>query len=179
MRRCILVVAREVALRAELTRLLMAAGHQVEIAEGDKRAREVLADGNVGMALLATKGFAGRGAALMRQFDQAGVRTILLTEQPANIDCQGKQPNDSPIRLCLPLDRDPVLAQVAAVLDTDTSGEASAAPALEITRFDGLTLDIDGRSVFGVAGREMPLARLEFALLVVFAQQPGRALSRN
>jgi hypothetical protein len=42
MRRCILVVAQEVMLRSTLARWLMSAGYSVELAEGKRRAREVI-----------------------------------------------------------------------------------------------------------------------------------------
>jgi two-component system torCAD operon response regulator TorR len=156
----------------------MAAGHRVEIAEGDKRVREVLAGGDVEIALLATEGFPAGGAPLMWELGEAGAKVILLSERPEAIG-RAVRPHDSAIRLSLPLDRKLVLARVAAILEAG-AGRRSAPPlAAEITRFDGLTLDIGGRSAFDTAGQEVPLTRSEFALLAVFAQQPGRALSRD
>src|SRR5260370_40007122 len=99
MRRCVLVVARDVALRAELARLLMGAGHRVEIAEGDKRAREVLAGGDVEIALLATEGFAAGGPPLRRELGEAGVKTILLSERPEEIGRGVGPPLNSAVRL--------------------------------------------------------------------------------
>jgi DNA-binding response OmpR family regulator/class 3 adenylate cyclase/predicted ATPase len=179
MRRCILVVAQDVALRAELARLLMSAGHWVEIAEGEKRAREVLAGGDVGIAMLAPEEFGAGGRPLMRLLDEAGVMTMLLSGRPEETGRRVGPPLNSAIRLSLPLDSGLVLAQVAAVLDAVTSAASPPTLAPAITHFDGLTLDIEGRSAFDAAGREVPLTRLEFILLAVFAQQPGRVLSRD
>ena len=174
MRRCILVVARDVALRAELARLLMRAGHRVEVAESDKHARDVLAGGDVGVALLSPEGFGAGGPLLMREFGEAGVKTIVLSERPEQFD-RGARSIHSAIWLPLPLDMQLVLSEVAAVLDTVKSGEAEP----EVICFDGLTLNIQGRFALDAAGREVALTRLEFALLAVFARQPARALSRD
>jgi DNA-binding response OmpR family regulator len=158
MRRRILVVARDVALRAELARLLMGVGYRVDIAEGDKHAREVLAGGDVGMALLAPEGLASGGPLLVRELDEREVKIILLSERPGEIDPEMRPPLASAITL--PLDRQLVLSEVATALDAVTAAE----PTPEVARFDGLTLDIRGRSAFDATGREIALTRLEFAL---------------
>jgi DNA-binding response OmpR family regulator/class 3 adenylate cyclase/predicted ATPase len=157
----------------------MGAGHRVEVAESDKHAREVLAGGDVAIALLATQGLGGARMALIRELHGAGVKTILLSERPEEIGSGVRPPLNPAIGLSLPLDREVVLTAVATVLDAVTTGVSASTLAPEITRFEGLTLDIEGRSAFDAAGRELPLTRLEFALLAVFARQPGRALSRD
>jgi len=53
MQHCILVVARDVTLRSTLARWLMPAGYFVELAESDRRAREVLANHQVALTILA------------------------------------------------------------------------------------------------------------------------------
>jgi DNA-binding NtrC family response regulator len=100
MRRCILVVARDVALRAELARLLMGAGYRVEIAEGEKRAREVLAGGDVGIALLAAERFDAGGPPLMQELNEIGIKTILLSERPEEINPRVRPPSIP--RSCFP-----------------------------------------------------------------------------
>lgn len=177
MRRCVLVVAQDVALRAELARLLMGVGYRVEIeiAEGDKHALEVLVGGDVGIALLATEGLDAGGQLLMRALGEAGVKTILLGARPDEIDRERSRRATPATRLPLPLDGQLILSELETALDAVTSDE----PRPEFTRFDGLTLDVGGRSVSDAAGRELPLTRLEFALLAAFARQPGRALSRD
>jgi hypothetical protein len=50
MRHCISVVARDVMLRSTLARWLMSAGYSVELAEGERRAREVLAHHRVALS---------------------------------------------------------------------------------------------------------------------------------
>ena len=56
MRHRILVVAQDVMLRSTLARWLMSAGYRVELAEGERRAREVLAHHRVALTILARDG---------------------------------------------------------------------------------------------------------------------------
>jgi DNA-binding NtrC family response regulator len=53
MRHRILVAAEDVTLRSTLARWLMPAGYFVELAETDRRAREVLADGRMALTIVA------------------------------------------------------------------------------------------------------------------------------
>ena len=53
------------------------------------------------------------------------------------------------------------------------------APPREILRFDGWTLDVDGRRLTDPSGSETPLSAGEFALLTEFARRPRRVLSRD
>jgi DNA-binding NtrC family response regulator len=53
MRHRILVVAEDVTLRSTLARWLMPAGYFVELAETDRRAREVLADQRMALTIVA------------------------------------------------------------------------------------------------------------------------------
>jgi DNA-binding NtrC family response regulator len=53
MRHRILVVAQDVMLRSTLARWLISAGYSVELAEGERRAREVLAHHRIALTILA------------------------------------------------------------------------------------------------------------------------------
>jgi predicted ATPase/class 3 adenylate cyclase len=52
-------------------------------------------------------------------------------------------------------------------------------PANERWRFEGFTLDLASRALSEASGKEVPLRRSEFALLLAFLRAPGRALSRE
>jgi DNA-binding response OmpR family regulator len=43
----------------------------------------------------------------------------------------------------------------------------------------GLTLHVAGRALLDAEGRDVPLTRAEFALLLAFVRAPGRVLSRD
>ena len=57
--------------------------------------------------------------------------------------------------------------------DTVPAGRA------ELLRFEGLTVDLAGRTLSGADGREIFLTHAEFELLCVLARSRGRALSRD
>ena len=52
MRHRILVVAQDVTLRSTLARWLVAAGYLVELAENDRRAREILANQRMALTIV-------------------------------------------------------------------------------------------------------------------------------
>ena len=64
MKRRILVVAEDASLRAMLARALLQAGQAVELAEGARRAREVIAQDDVALAIVAPHGMGAAGVAL-------------------------------------------------------------------------------------------------------------------
>jgi TolB-like protein/DNA-binding winged helix-turn-helix (wHTH) protein/tetratricopeptide (TPR) repeat protein len=49
----------------------------------------------------------------------------------------------------------------------------------EVLYFESNTLDVDGRCLRDSNGQEVPLTRSEFSLLLAFARNPGRVLSRD
>ena len=58
-------------------------------------------------------------------------------------------------------------------------GQPIPDPAVQSIRFDGLTVDLEGRTLHDAEGRELALTRSEFDLLAAFLRAPGRALSRD
>lgn len=82
-----------------------------------------------------------------------------------------------------PFDLRELLARIKAVLRRLQPAEAArAAPppaAPERLRFAGWTLELAARRLSATDGRDVPLTTGEFELLRVFAQNPGRVLSRD
>lgn len=60
-----------------------------------------------------------------------------------------------------------------------TTLDKSASDAFEHQRFGDFVLDVAGCTLTGAGGREVPLRRSEFALLLAFLRAPGRVLSRD
>src|SRR5215471_15607734 len=77
MRHGILVVAQDVMLRSTLARWLMSAGYSVEVAENERRAREVLTDHNVALTILA----AGGSVAVAFGLEGSCGKRIVVTDQ--------------------------------------------------------------------------------------------------
>jgi two-component system phosphate regulon response regulator OmpR len=55
----------------------------------------------------------------------------------------------------------------------------AATPAAPRLRIGHCALDLDARRLFDASGHEVPLTAMEFDLLKVFADHPGKALSRD
>src|SRR5262249_31523336 len=78
MRRCILVVAQQIELRARIARVLQSAGYAVELAESQKRALELAAGGQIEAAIIV---LSTDLASLSQELRDKVPRTILLGHQ--------------------------------------------------------------------------------------------------
>jgi DNA-binding response OmpR family regulator len=167
----ILVVANDAGFRATLARCLIAAGYSVELAEGAKHARRVLAHERIGLAIVASDQRDGNDVA--RELRPAVDRLILVTS-----------PTDSSMRqavradgyLSWPLREEDVLAQIDAAFRIETK-PAEAAP--ELLRFNGYTLDTVAGSCLDASGCVVALTRAELTLLLSLARRLGRVVSRD
>jgi len=171
----ILVVASDAGLRASLARSLSAAGYAVEVAEGAKRAREVLARRDIALTVLSSECLGNADLEPARQ--AAASKLIVIAERGDEIPRLAESTAAAHAYIARPLNEGDVLAQIEAALQPN--GSESAPPRSEVLRFSGLTIDVRGHAAFDAGGREVPLTRAEFALLLVFARHPGRALSRD
>jgi two-component system phosphate regulon response regulator OmpR len=81
-----------------------------------------------------------------------------------------------------PFDPRELLARVKSVLrrtQARPGAEAAGAAAAPRVRFGRCQLDLASRQLFDGDGREIPITAMEFDLLKVFADHPGKALSRD
>jgi DNA-binding response OmpR family regulator len=142
MRHRILVVAEDVTLRSTLARWLMPAGYFVELAETDRRAREVLADGRMALTIVAP-------SAGVPMFDpgENGGKLIIATERPHDPGRLSRSAPGADAYLSIPLDQQEVLARVESVLRPSSNAKDAALQAPEILSFDGFTIDLAGRSL--------------------------------
>ncbi len=174
----ILVVASDAQLRATLARWLMSAGYGVELAEGLRRARDVLTSGDIALAIvvpdrLATAGDPDPIRALR---DSVPHLIAIGDEAQAAIDA-----NASPIKLDLaastPSAQHDLLERVRAQLQDRSAPPDKAEPLL--LRFADYALDAGGRTLRNRDGQDIPLTAAEFSMLLALARQAGRVLSRD
>ena len=83
-----------------------------------------------------------------------------------------------------PFDPRELLARVKSVLRRTQSRPAAEAPVAanpqaERVHFGRCRLDLGSRQLFDAGGQEIPITSMEFDLLKVFADHPGKALSRD
>src|SRR5215813_4900697 len=81
MRHRILVVAQDVVLRSTLARWLMSAGYSVELAESERRARQVLAHNQIALTILER----GRSGAFALNSDQCCGKWIFVSEPSQDV----------------------------------------------------------------------------------------------
>ena len=170
----ILIVSEDASLRAMLARWLLAAGYAVELAESPRHAQEVVAKESLNLALvdqhLADADFAGE---LVRQ-----IKRVIMIAQPAPAGGARSDPSvRSDACLAWPCSELDLLKKVRSELESGPTVAVEDGP--QRLRFEGYTLDAEARSCLDAAGREVTLTRAEFSLLLAFARQPGRVLSRD
>lgn len=176
MKKLVLVVARETALRAKIARLLQPAGYAVELAANEKRALELTVSEGMDAAIVATDaGLAGL-AFVLRLSDRVP-SLIVLVERPDDIVRLSRSLPGADVHLSQPLNEQKLLDRLAEVMPPAEVDEiAKAAGAL---RMRGCKIDAAGRTFVHADGRETALTRAEFSLLMTFARSPGRVLSRD
>jgi class 3 adenylate cyclase/DNA-binding response OmpR family regulator len=171
----VLVVAHDVTLRSTLARWLISHGYIVELAENERRAREVLANHRVALTILQR----ARGGAPMLDLVNSLGKTIVVAETPRDAATLGSSSPAADGNLSVALDEREVLAAVRSVLQPQHDDEEKAPRPAEMLCFDRFSVDLAGHSLLDVEGSEVPLTRSEFALLVALARHPGRVLSRD
>ncbi len=174
MKKRVLVVGDDAALRATLARWLIAAGYSVELAESAKHARRVVANERIELAIVAQEQPDRHEFAC--DLRAAVDRLILVTAPADDISLTAGEAVPADGYIARPLREDDVLAQIDAVLKADASA-AETAP--EVLRFAGYTLDVVRRTCLDASGRVVALTRAELTLLLSLARRPGRAVSRD
>lgn len=167
----ILIAATDADLRGILARWLMASGYGVELAESPKRAREVVATEPIALAIVAPHGL---GEDLPRELGNL-VGAVLIIQENAGDETAAGAAEGSIVK---PLRQDEVLARVKAALPPPVSETTEAVPD-DVLQFEGYVLDVAGRACRDERGRDVPLTRAEFTLLVTLARQPGRVFARD
>jgi two-component system OmpR family response regulator len=173
----ILVVADDAPMRATLARWLLTAGYAVELAESPRRAREVIADAGISLAIVAPVGLGAAGVELAHDLASQVEHVIVIGEATDAAGAPVEPPIRSDARFSMPLGELDVLAKVRSALSAAPIREAQAGP--QLLAFEGFTLDAGGRTCVDANGQEVTLTRAEFSLLLAFGRQPGRVLSRD
>jgi class 3 adenylate cyclase/DNA-binding response OmpR family regulator len=171
MRKCVLVAAQQMELRAQIARMLQSNGYAVELACSQKRALELAARGQIEAAIVV---------------DLAGLVQTLGDKVPRTIDLRADEiirpshslqgPDPFPVQV---LDEGKLLQELGRLMASSVSGAGETAPAPRILRIGNCRLDLAGRSFVHSNGREVQLTRCETALLAAFVGSPCRVLSRD
>jgi DNA-binding response OmpR family regulator len=167
MRSRILIVGRDVALRAHLARLLRSAGHSVELAEGSAHARRVGLKG-IALTIVATADPEAEPSTLVDSLRTAtGKAVLVVAGSGSRLKVIPKAIDAS--------DETEILARVNDALAPVVKADEAATVLL----FANSRLDLAGQSLVAESGKEILLTRLEYRLLHEFVRRPGRVLSRD
>jgi DNA-binding response OmpR family regulator len=175
MKQRILVVAEDAPVRATIARWLMAAGYAVELAESPKRAREVIENETVALGIVAPQRLGAEGRDLARELRGSIGRLIVVTEPSAEAGSESAEAIESDGAISKPLNEAEVLEKVRRALPNQPKEEAPA----DIRHFGPYILDAGARQCRTQDGQDVPLTRGEFAMLLEFARQNGRVVSRD
>lgn len=177
----ILVVEDEPQLRTLLRNMLELEGYAVSEAATGKQMLTVLENSRVSLVTLDLNLAGEDGLALAREVRARG-RTpiIMITAKATDIDKVVGLEIGADDYITKPFNVREVLARVRAVLRrSDSPGPMTKAAGQEKFAFGGCVLDSAMREFRTAEGERVELTSAEFNLLMIFATQPARVLSRD
>lgn len=171
----ILLVASDAQLRATIARWLMSAGYAVELAESLRRARDVLANVEIALAIIAPEGLntEGETQSLLR----GSVRHLITIGDQAHGAIEAAPPSELDVFISAPSAQQDLLGRVSAALEAVPAAPSPDEPSL--FQFEGYTLDASKRTLRHADRQDIVLTRAEFAILLALVRQGGRVLSRD
>src|SRR5262249_29738199 len=174
-KRCILVVAQQIELRARIARVLQSAGYAVELAGSQKRALELATGGQIEAAIVVpSTDLAG----LERELRDKVPRTIILGHRTDEVLRQDHSVREADALSVQDLDEQKLLDQLGRPPASPGSAGCETAPA-PVLKIKDCKLDLCDHTFVDGNGREVHLTRAETALLTAFVGNPCRVLSRD
>lgn len=159
-------------------------GFNITQASGGEALRD-LADNAVFDAVILDISMPGEDGLSLARFlrERGGVGIIMLTASGETVDRIVGLEMGADDYLAKPVDLRELLARLKAVLRRMSSQNApqavgGAKPA-GVIKFGECQLDLDGYKLMGADGGEIAITAMEFSLLKVFAEHPGRVLNRD
>ena len=186
---CVLVVDDDASLREMLAEYLGSHGFSVSVAPDGEAMRAEIERVAPDVVLLDLRLPREDGLSLARYLrEHYDIGIIMVTGSGEVVDRIVGLEVGADDYVTKPFDPRELLARVKSVMRRMQARPAPAAlaepgaaprdPAVRI-RFGRCQLDADARQLFDAQGREIPLTAMEFDLLKVFADHPGKALSRD
>ncbi|HZT90010.1 MAG TPA: AAA family ATPase [Stellaceae bacterium] len=158
-----------------MARAVRRAGYGVEIAEGPRKAREVVGAAKIDLAVVVSAQLGANGAELVDELHEA-VGKVIVARDGGAAKPNGAAFRPGALELADPRDESELIQRIGQAL-------VPAAPDDDeeqlLLRFEDWTLDPEGRTVRDAAGRLVALTAHEFDLLLHFVRNPGRARSRE
>ena len=178
----VLVVDDDRSIREMLEEYLSSEGYQVVTAEDGAAMREVIERSAPDLVLLDLKLPQEDGLSLARYLrERYDVGIIMVTGAGGVVDRIVGLEVGADDYVAKPFDPRELLARIKSVMRRMHARPASPARSGErsLVPFGSCRLDLESHQLFDGDGAEIPITSMEFDLLKVFVENPGKALSRD
>jgi len=178
----VLVVDDDRSIREMLAEYLSSSGYEVVLAEDGTAMRSELEQAAPDLVLLDLKLPREDGLSLARYLrERYDVGIIMVTGAGGVVDRIVGLEVGADDYVAKPFDPRELLARIKSVMRRMQSRPVADEPAAprQAVRFGRCSLDLASHQLTGPDGAEIPITSMEFDLLKVFAENPGKALSRD
>lgn len=180
----VVVVSDEPDLHATLGDFLQRHGYRVTLVAGGEGLKRVITQEAVDLVVIDIELPGECGVALTRYLhEHTGAGIVALTVSEGSVDRIVTLEAGADDCLARPVDLRELLARTKAVSrrmgSTNEASPARYAPCREIINFGQCKLDLAAHKLIDGDGREISLTPMEYCLLRVFADNPGRVLNRD
>lgn len=178
----ILVVDDEPDIRESFQEYLEINGYRVTCADGAATARRVVDENAIDLALLDISMPGEDGLSLARYLREHTELAIIMVASAGDVmDRVIGIEVGADDYLAKPVDLRELVARVAAVLRWKHGAPQGASPAGDgaVVPFGECRLDTDSHSLLDGDGKSIPITEMDFQVLKLFAENPGRTLSRE
>ena len=172
MRKCVLVVAQEMDLRAKIARWLQLSGCAVELATEECRALRLASGQRINAAIVAP-GSSFAGLAMARKLRDTVPKILVLAETNEDIGRFSRSLPEADAFLLKSCSEEELVGRLAELM-APSKAEGDTAPVPIVLRIEDRKLDLAARLFIDAEGRELLLTRAECALLRELANSPGR-----
>jgi two-component system phosphate regulon response regulator OmpR len=179
---CVLVVDDDPMIREMLSEYLSTEGYRVVLAEDGVAMRREIEAAAPDLVLLDLKLPREDGLSLARFLrERYDVGIIMVTGAGGVVDRIVGLEVGADDYVAKPFDPRELLARIKSVMRRMQSRPAGAdeAPERRTVPFGDCRLDLASHQLYGADGEEIPITTMEFDLLRVFVENPGKALSRD
>lgn len=176
----IVIVDDEPELRDAVRDYLLRHGYAVSEADGGKALDALMAERPVDLAILDINMPGEDGLSIARRLRSGGrIGLLMLTANSSLVDRIVGLEVGADDYLAKPFDLRELLARVRAILRRVGDDDRPSATLGREVSFGRCRLNLDSRKLFDAEGAELHLTAMEFDLLRVFAEHPGKVLSRD
>ena len=179
---CVLVVDDDRTIREMLSEYLTSEGYRVALAEDGTAMRREIEQAAPDLVLLDLKLPREDGLTLARYLrERYDVGIIMVTGAGGVVDRIVGLEVGADDYVAKPFDPRELLARIKSVMRRMQARPATAekSESRPTVPFGSCRLDLASHQLFGPDGAEIPITTMEFDLLKVFAENPGKALSRD